>query len=58
MQRGGITLTGDLYDVVLLIYGGSFKESIYTEVSRRIKEYIVSHHKNSWAKRRVRDDSD
>lgn len=34
----GITLTGDLYDVVLSLYGGSFKEPIYTEVSRRIKE--------------------
>lgn len=33
----GITLVGDLYDVVLSLYGGSFKEAIYTEVSRRIR---------------------
>lgn len=35
-KEQGITLVGDLYDVVLSLYGGSFKEAIYTEVSRRI----------------------
>lgn len=36
-EREGITLVGDLYDVVLSLYGGSFTEAIYTEVSRRIR---------------------
>lgn len=31
-----IELVGDLYDVVLSLYGGSFNEAIYTEISRRI----------------------
>ena len=31
-----IKLAGDLYDVVLSLYGGSFNEAIYTEISRRI----------------------
>lgn len=36
-EREGITLVGDLYDVVLSLYGGSFTEAIYTEVSMRIR---------------------
>lgn len=35
-SKNNIILTGDLYDVVLTLYGGSFKEAIYTEISRRI----------------------
>lgn len=35
-SKKNIILTGDLYDVVLTLYGGSFKEAIYTEISRRI----------------------
>lgn len=35
-SKHNIVLAGDLYDVVLTLYGGSFKEAIYTEISRRI----------------------
>ena len=35
-SKHNIVLAGDLYDVVLTLYGGSFKEAIYTEISRGI----------------------
>ena len=33
-----ISLVGDLYDVVLSLYGGNYSDAIYTEISMRISD--------------------
>lgn len=38
VQEQELSLVGDLYDVVLSLYGGNYSDAIYTEVSMRISD--------------------